>query len=93
MRRVPLDAVIPDLLDHMDLPDVASVLAPRPLCLAGMVDEANRPLALADAKAAYEIARRRYQREKADDNFEIATEGVTPSDWLIRHLTSATKEK
>ncbi len=41
---MPLDSVIPGLLQHADVSDIAAALSPRPVQLAGMVDGYNRLL-------------------------------------------------
>jgi len=41
---VPLDIIIPSILEVGDLPDIAAALAPRPLLLEGLVDGRNRSL-------------------------------------------------
>ena len=79
----PLDSVIPGLLDHADIPDLAAVIAPRPLCFSGTVDAFNRPLSESKARKAFQRVKSTYQRAKSDDRLTIA-EKVSPSDWLIR---------
>jgi hypothetical protein len=58
---VPLDVIVPGLLEAGDLPDIAAALRPRPLLLASPVDGCNRPLAVeersSEAVAAWIAAR------------------------------------
>jgi hypothetical protein len=46
---VPLDIVVPGILERADIPDVVAALAPRPVLLEGLVDGRNRTVAAAAA--------------------------------------------
>ena len=46
---VPLDVIVPGLLEAGDLPDVAAAIAPRPVLIAAPVDGCNRPVGAEDA--------------------------------------------
>ena len=41
---IPLDAVVPGILEIGDLPDVAAAIAPRPVLRQSLVDGRNRAL-------------------------------------------------
>jgi cephalosporin-C deacetylase-like acetyl esterase len=82
---VPHDAVVPGALTAGDLCDVAAALAPRPLCLSGLVDGRNRRTAIEALEKDYEPARAalssagggelgfQLRRGKADE----------PAEWLL----------
>jgi cephalosporin-C deacetylase-like acetyl esterase len=45
---VPLDVIVPGILEVGDLPDIGAAIAPRPVLMQAPVDGRNRPLALDD---------------------------------------------
>ena len=47
---VPLDVIVPGILDAGDLPDIAALIAPRPVLVQAAVDGRNRPLTLEEMK-------------------------------------------
>jgi cephalosporin-C deacetylase-like acetyl esterase len=74
--RTPLSVnqisnVVPSVLKHYDLPQLAATLAPRPLTLRNMVDAAGRPLAVKDVEAIYRPCREAYERAGASAKFRI----------------------
>jgi hypothetical protein len=64
--------VVPGALAHFDLPDLVSLLAPRPVLLSGLVDGAGRALPLAEVEREYARARRMYGDAGAPGRLEIA---------------------
>lgn len=58
---LPLDIVVPGILDTADMADVASALAPRSVLLARMVDGRNHAVAATEANREYRMALDRYQ--------------------------------
>jgi hypothetical protein len=64
--------VVPGALAHFDLPDLVSLLAPRPVLLSGLVDGAGRALPLAEVEREYGRARRMYGDAGAPGRLEIA---------------------
>ena len=83
---VPLDSVIPGLLNHADIPDLAAALAPCPLRLDGTVDAYNRELSNEATLQLFNAAWQQYQHEKVADRFSVVSED-SPSGWLIQQLT------
>ena len=83
---VPLDSVIPGLLDHADLPDLAAAMAPRPLRLSGMVDAKNRQLSEASSKRIFDSVSQLYARKNATDHLSIIADDESPAAWLIANL-------
>jgi hypothetical protein len=47
---VPLDVIVPGILETGDLPDIAAAISPRPVLIQAAVDGRNRPLALPELK-------------------------------------------
>jgi hypothetical protein len=47
---VPLDVIVPGILEVGDLPDITSAIAPRPVLIQAVVDGRNRPLTLGEMK-------------------------------------------
>ena len=43
---VPLDVIVPGVLETGDIPDIAAGVAPRPILIQAAVDGRNRPLTL-----------------------------------------------
>ena len=84
---MPLDMVVPGILEAGDLAEVAATLSPRPLLLEGLVDGRNRlvsqtalePL-LAPVYDAY--------RSKSSTDLTIRSAEGTPNlvEWLLAHL-------
>jgi hypothetical protein len=72
--------VVPGALEWFDLPDVASMVAPRPLRLSGLVYGSNRPLSADELTEAYARTRRRYQALGAGDGLELFVSDDL-SDW------------
>ncbi|HXV75662.1 MAG TPA: acetylxylan esterase [Candidatus Polarisedimenticolaceae bacterium] len=82
---LPHEAVIPGLLESLDLPDLAAALAPLPIRLEALVDGRNRPVDGDRLERAYACARQRYRDLGEDDRLvlrplDAADERV--ADWL-----------
>jgi hypothetical protein len=60
---VPLDVIVPGILESADLDDVVAALAPREVLLEGLVDGKNRTVAAADAAKELRAALNAYKRE------------------------------
>jgi len=80
---IPHDVVIPGVLTAGDLCDIAAVLAPRPLCLEGLVDELNRRLSLEVTRTIYKSTLENYHRMQAGDHVSIHETITSPAHWLI----------
>ena len=60
---VPLDAVVPGILESADIPDVVAALAPRAVLLEGLVDGKNRTVAAAGAATELRAAVSGYREQ------------------------------
>ncbi len=67
--------VVPGALEHFDLPDLVSTLAPRPVRLSGLVDAQNRALPAPEVERECARARERYDARGARGRLEITDEG------------------
>jgi dienelactone hydrolase len=86
---IPFDCVVPGALTAGDLGDVAAVLVPRPLRLAGLVDGRNCAVtgeilarSLQPAQAAYKSAKVEHRLQFQAENVESAV------DWLVSQLNA-----
>lgn len=79
----PHDVVIPSLLSLCDLPDLAALIAPRPLRLEALVDNLNRPLSPATAKRFYQGTLESYGKQNANGNVAIGDAAGSAAEWLI----------
>ncbi len=61
-----LTNVVPNVLKHYDLPDLAASLAPRGLTIRSAVDAAGKPVALKALEAEYAAARAAYAKAKQE---------------------------
>jgi dienelactone hydrolase len=60
---VPLDAIVPGILEIADIADVVAALAPRAVVLEGLVDGRDRSVSAADASQELRAALTAYKRE------------------------------
>jgi hypothetical protein len=84
---VPQDIIIPGILEMGDLPDVAAMLAPRPLFLEGLVDGRNRSLPEALLQQQLEPLFAAYKKAGAappDLLVKQADESLV--QWFLAHL-------
>jgi pimeloyl-ACP methyl ester carboxylesterase len=70
-----LSSVVPGVLAIYDLPDVAAMLAPRPLRLRGTVDAAGRSVALTELARVYQGCRERYAAIGAGKQLRFEQDG------------------
>jgi hypothetical protein len=63
-----LSNVVPGALEYYDLPDLAALIAPRPLTIRAPVDPLGKPVSQAELEAAYSKCRAAYNRLNADKN-------------------------
>ena len=68
-----LTNVVPGVLKHYDLPDLAALLAPMPLSIVEPVDGMQRPISQAQLERAYASCRASYAKAKADSNLILKT--------------------
>jgi hypothetical protein len=66
-----LSNVVPGVLKHYDLPDLAAAIAPRPLTIRNPVDAAGKPLTKEAAEAAYKGVRAAYKAANASEKFVL----------------------
>ena len=83
---VPHDAIVPRAICAGDLPELAAALAPRPLCLEGLVDGLNRSLDLPASKRLYQPALDAWRQADAPERLTIRAAPAAPATWLAAHL-------
>ena len=66
-----LTNVVPGVLKHYDLPDLAGMLAPKPLTILDPVDGVGRPISQAQLDRAYASCRASYVKTKAETNLVL----------------------
>ena len=66
ISRDQLTNVVPGVLTHYDLPDLAAALAPRPLTIREPVDPAGKRVPLKALEEAYASCKSEYARQKAE---------------------------
>lgn len=86
---VPQDVIVPGVLEAGDVADVASVFAPHPILLQGLVDGRDRRVPMADLKTELEPV---YSAYRGAPDTELT---IRPGDnaggfarWFLSHLTS-----
>jgi cephalosporin-C deacetylase-like acetyl esterase len=62
-----LTNVVPGVLKHYDLPDLAAAIAPRPLTIRAAVDPAHQPISQQELDNAYAACRRAYEAQNSSD--------------------------
>lgn len=72
-HRGILGIVIPGILSHIDLPDLARAIAPRPLRIESPVDGESKPVPLDATKREYAAAAREYAARGAGNKIVIAS--------------------
>src|SRR6185436_9986591 len=76
MARTPIqrrvfDVIIPDILNHMDLPELAAAMAPRPVRLRNLRSPLGVIEPIAKARREYKFAAEVYQLMGTSKNFDI----------------------
>jgi cephalosporin-C deacetylase-like acetyl esterase len=66
LSRDQLQSVVPNALAFYDLPDLAAVVAPRPLNIRSTVDASGRPMVPQRVDAAYDATRVAYRQRGAE---------------------------
>lgn len=87
------DVFVPEILLHLDLPQVAAAISPRPLTLIDPKDAMKKAVALAMAEGAYLQTRETYELSGAGKDFRIEYGGsnVNIADRYIQLLQSTRK--
>jgi hypothetical protein len=68
-----VDALVPGVLKDFDLPDVAGLIAPRPLHIASARAATGAVLESTEIQREYEFAVKSYERMKKSDALEFGT--------------------
>jgi cephalosporin-C deacetylase-like acetyl esterase len=71
LNRGQLTNAVPGVLKVYDLPELAGLIAPRPLTIRDAVDPMLGELSLAEIEKAYAVCRAAYEREKAGERFRM----------------------
>lgn len=89
--HVPFDAIVPGVLMHGDLPDIAASLAPLPLAISGSVDGWNRLASHTTVKDQHRGTIETYRRANASDSlsFQTTTTIERAAIWIISNLQPA----
>jgi dienelactone hydrolase len=66
-----LTNVVPGVLKHYDLPELAAMIAPRPLVIRNAVDAQGTPVSQKVLEETYRVTRERYEALKAGKNFVL----------------------
>ncbi len=82
-----LTELVPGALGSFDLPDVATLVAPRSLVLANLVDATHGRVDRALAQSTYAQAKHVYRALSADNNLRIVD--ADSSEAIIQHVVAA----
>lgn len=84
------DVLIPEILMHFDLPQVAAAVAPRKLTLIEPVDAMKKAVGFAQVEDEYRWARAAFEAAASGKNFQIECEGqgLTTADHYLSLLQS-----
>jgi dienelactone hydrolase len=80
---IPHDVVVPGVLKHGDVADLAAALAPRRLRMDRLVDGFNREVPVAEVRATYEPAIEAYQASDPE-SLSITEDQANVAVWLLR---------
>ncbi|MCI0456967.1 MAG: S9 family peptidase [Gemmataceae bacterium] len=80
-----LTNVVPGVLRSYDLPELAGLIAPRPLTIRSAVDATGQPLPPDDVKKAYAPCRAAYERAKASEAFAVEAVKGKPAEKEARY--------
>ena len=85
------DVFVPEILLHLDLPQIAAAVAPRPLTLIEPVDAMKKTADPTQTEEEYRWARAAYQAAASDKSFRIECEGkgLVTADHYVSLLQSA----
>jgi hypothetical protein len=84
---VPQDIIIPGILEMGDLPDVAAMLAPRPLFLEGLVDGRNRALPETLFQQQLQVVFEAYKKAgSAPPTIRVKQADESLVQWFLAHL-------
>jgi pimeloyl-ACP methyl ester carboxylesterase len=85
------DVFVPEILLHLDLPQVAAAVAPRPLTLIEPADAMKKIVDSAQAEENYLWTRAAYEAAASDKHFRIEREGqgLSTADHYLSLLQAA----
>jgi len=83
--------VVPGVLKYFDLPDLISLMAPRPVRLSSLVDGANLVLTAVQVKDDYHQAYERYISLGAADQVQFEDDDSL-GPWLLYSATQPREE-
>jgi pimeloyl-ACP methyl ester carboxylesterase len=83
---VPMDWVVPGLLEVCEVDDLAAAVAPRPVFLDGLIDGRNRRATEADLASGFERARRVFAEASRAGDFVVTADRRPDSEvarWIV----------
>jgi hypothetical protein len=83
---IPLDAVVPGMLQIADLVDIAVAQAPRPLLLEGLVDGRNARLTSSELTGSLRLLAQAYEKHHVPGHLLLSTESHSVAAWLAGQL-------
>jgi cephalosporin-C deacetylase-like acetyl esterase len=75
LSKGQLADVIPGVLAYYDLPDLAALIAPRPLTILNPVDAAGIPVSQQELDRIYAVCKKAYAAAGAEKNLKLLVEG------------------
>jgi hypothetical protein len=70
--QVPLESIVPGVLQECDLVDLVAAIAPRHVALEGLVDARGRLIGISDGQSVYSGAAKRFRQTGAADRLRIS---------------------
>jgi hypothetical protein len=83
---LPLDALVPGLLQVADVVDIAAAQAPRPLLLEALVNGRNVLLTSGELTGTLSSLARAYERHGAASHLLLRSEPNSVAAWLTAQL-------
>jgi cephalosporin-C deacetylase-like acetyl esterase len=71
LNKGQLQNVVPGVLAWYDLPDLAALIAPRPLTIRAPVNAAGKPVSQEELERVFAVARRAYKEQKAEGRLRL----------------------
>jgi len=83
---LPMDAVVPGMLQVADLADIAAAQAPRPLLLEALVDGRNARLSDGELAGTLRVLSQAYEKHGAAGKLLLRSEPGDMAAWLAAQL-------
>jgi dienelactone hydrolase len=83
---IPMDSVVPGMLQVADLVDIAAAQAPRPLLLEALVDGRNARLTSPELTDRFYSLAQAYEKRHVPGNLLLRTESGSVAAWLAGQL-------